>query len=198
MDSCLLSDVYTPPKLVVSQDGTPDLKVVPKRGISKSVRFCEDVLCHLVVPPLQELSKEDVHMIWYSNQEYTIIKDEIRNTLKLMTRKVPVVENGHVCYRGLEFRTKDGVRLKRMRRERAYDVVFGEQDRHNEEGRFNARLLSRKYEDVSDESRNEAFERAKDDAKYVVQLNEKRQFFKRKFVLGLGRYDADRAVKASS
>ena len=154
---------------------------------ARKVRFYESVQCLLVVPTRNDYTRDEMRHLWYVDQEYKAIKNEILMTLKHMAKKS---ENEHICYRGLEFRSKEGALRKTLRRENAYDAVLGEQARQFDLELNDPTLISIMYKRASEESCRDAFLRAQSDAKQssIFLLGDKRRNGnKRKLFFGLPR-----------
>jgi len=177
----------------LSEEGT---NTKQRKNIRK-IRFCESVHCLLVVPSRKDYTRDDISRIWYVDQEYKAIKNEIQLTLKQMMKKFPAAENDHICYRGLEFRTKEGALLKTLRRENAYDAVLGEQSRQFDLEFNDPNSISIMYKRSTEESCHEAFVRAQKDAKQCSMLlldDKRRTENKRKLFFGMPRDGVNRAA----
>ena len=172
-----------------------------KRKEIRKIRFCESVQCLLVVPKRREYTRDDISRIWYVDQEYKAIKNEILLTLKQMMKTFPAAENEHICYRGLESRTKEGALHKMLRRENAYDAVLGEQARQFDLEFNDPNLISIMYKRAAEESCRDAVLRAQKDAKECSMLlvgDKRRSENMRKLFFGLPRDGINRAFDSSS
>ena len=177
---------------------SPDSSEARKR---KKIRFFESVQCLLVVPSRNEYTKDEMRQLWYVEQEYKTIKNDIQITLKQMMKKFPASENDQMCYRGLEFRTKQGALLKTLRRENAYDAVLGEQARQDLLELHDPQLISFMYIRAAEESCREAMLRAQRDAGQCSRMlldDKRRTTSKRKLFFGMPRDGINRTCDPSS
>lgn len=181
----------------------PVLSSEEQQGTKRNnkVSFYESVHCLLVVPSRSEYTRDEVRRLWYVDQEYKTIKNDIMVTLKQMMKTFPASENEQMCYRGLEFRTKEGALLKTLRRENAYDAVLGEQARQYLLELNEPSLIATMYSRATSESCQEAILRAQKDATQCSMFlmdDKRRTASKRKQFFGLPRDGINRAFDPSS
>lgn len=150
----------------------------------RAVQFSQKVTVILVSPSVDRDSIASIRALWYIDAEYEAIKCDNRNTLKLMGHGVHVSDNDeHVCYRGLEHRTKAGISRKIQRREDAYDAVLTEQERQIVSGKSDPRPISKRYLETSGDGKLDALVAADADANFAVrqhagQLHSKKMSYK--------------------
>jgi hypothetical protein len=77
------------------------------------------------IPHLKDLPKKDLLETWYTSEDFDRIKKSLVNTLRLMVAKKPV--GSDQCIRGLEFRTPQGVKLRKKNKLDALTAVWNEQ-----------------------------------------------------------------------
>eukprot|EP00934_Nitzschia_sp_Nitz4_P002115 Nitzschia sp. Nitz4//scaffold289_size23394//9758//10390//NITZ4_008477-RA/size23394-processed-gene-0.12-mRNA-1//-1//CDS//3329545822//2115//frame0 len=117
--------------------------------------------------PTVFLTEDEVSALWYSTDEYRLIKKSQYFALKLMENKEPFPDDEDLCARGLESRTRNGSRLKRMNIESAWDAVLYEQEKQYNDGRYNTTLLAKIYREATAQCAMTAFLRAKSDSQFV-------------------------------
>jgi hypothetical protein len=144
-----------------------------KRCQRKAVRFSQQVTVYLVEPCVDKA-------LWYQNAEYNAVKCDIRHTVNLIERGVNLhaTNEEFVCYRGLEHRTKAGLRRRRQRRGDAYDTVLTQQEVQWITGKNDPWLIALHCMQTTMESKVEALAAASRDASWVLRehkITKKRQ-----------------------
>lgn len=91
--------------------------------------FCESVEVHLI-EPASEFSEDEKAAAWFSREEFESMKLERRATVKIMERFNAVIDDAYYCYRGLEFKTREGSRRRHWCIVDAAMAVFDEQMPH--------------------------------------------------------------------
>ncbi len=71
--------------------------------------------------------EEERRSIWYRRNEVEAIKLNMRITVQKLDAGMPMEENDEFCIRGLEFRTREGQKIKDLRRKRSIATVLKEQ-----------------------------------------------------------------------
>jgi hypothetical protein len=104
------------------------------------------------VGPVREMTKD----IWYSRDEYDIIK--ARNSLIIKMMKTGNFEesNEH-SFRGLEHKLKHGFKQRRSNKFAALNAVLEEQDRQMSHGINDQNIIAEKYSRVSLNAKETAF-----------------------------------------
>jgi hypothetical protein len=106
-----------------------------------------------------EVEKHNVDMkddIWYSREEYHIIK--ARNSIIVRMMKTGrFEESDEHSFRGLEHKLKDGYRQRRANKFNALNAVLEEQDRQFAQGVRDSENIAQKYEEVAVWAREMAF-----------------------------------------
>jgi hypothetical protein len=95
------------------------LSAQPQRRAS----FCDDSTFH-DVPHATEMTKEEMKVIWYDEDDYERMKDEWNETINKHARGEPIVEEEGHCMRGLEARTKFGARRRKSNRAAALSAIW--------------------------------------------------------------------------
>lgn len=124
---------------------------VPGKKHCRSVRFENDDCLVVMSPQPVTLSQKEISSLWYSQDEYRLIKSSQFFTVQKMESDELVLNNNDedICTRGLESRTVRG----RTRRQRnincGWDCVLAEQDKQYETGLYSTTALAKAYRDVS-------------------------------------------------
>jgi len=102
----------------VLESGSP---CPPRRTVSR--RRSVDFVKPSAVVEIEKLNEEDRDQIWYSRDEYDIIK--ARNSLIVkMMKKGSFVENDEHSFRGLEHKLKEGFKQRRDNKFNALNCVL--------------------------------------------------------------------------
>jgi len=100
--------------------------------------------------------EEERENIWYSRDEYDIIK--ARNSLIVkMMKKGNFTENEEHSFRGLEHKLRDGFKQRRDNKFAALNSVLEEQDRQYARGLKDDSNIAQKYEEVVINAKQSAF-----------------------------------------
>lgn len=118
--------------------------------------------------PTVILSDEEVNALWYTPDEYRLIRNSQYFAIKMLENKeCALEENDELCSRGLESRTKAGARRKRMNIAASWDAVLYEQEKQWDEGRYSPTALAKVYRDATAQCEMVAFLAGKRDAQFV-------------------------------
>jgi len=131
-------------------DSSPELDVTISSKPAeerKSVRFnLEEIKIHIIFHAKTDLSEEELSKIWYQEQEYDLIKEEVNQTIKKMSKGLgDDHEDFGFCSRGLEHKTRAASQRRKLNNKRAMRSVFDEQDRQKEAGIHDGEALSDVY-----------------------------------------------------
>ncbi len=112
------------------------------------------------VPHVNDLESEDVAEIWYCKRDYEVIKATYMTTVRMMasgsTSLLFENEEDH-CFRGLEYRTREGARRRQGNKITAITAVLDEQDRQIYEGIWDPEALAEVYRRTSAHCTDAAF-----------------------------------------
>jgi hypothetical protein len=152
----LISVFFGSPRSVISTK-QPEFETKGKR-----VRFAKKST--LYISRSTALKEVDVTSLWYTEDEYRLFQRAFLFIVKLMDTQMKFLEEDEeLCPRGLEAKTKVGVRKRKDAIEYAWDVVLAE---HHSPTR-----TARLYHEAAASCTMEAFLRAKRDEQYVGKLN---------------------------
>jgi len=99
----------------------------------RSVSFLPNVLVYHT-NHLNEYSKEEIQNSWYSDREIGVIVSDCMAIISWDEDKKSFIPSTH-CFRGLEYRTPEGQKMRMSNKLGAMDTVLDEQDiqrQHNE------------------------------------------------------------------
>ena len=132
---CVLNDVNT---AKVTCDA-----IAPRRALSRSCSV--DFVGESRVIEVEKPGEGEREHIWYTRDEYEIIK--ARNSLIVkMMQKGSFVENDEHSFRGLEHKLKSGFKQRRDNKFAALNSVLEEQDRQYAIGHRDYGNIAQKYE----------------------------------------------------
>ena len=129
-----------------------------------------------------DASHED---IWYSKEEYEIIKARNRVLVK-MKRSGKFEESDEHSFRGLEHKLKDGNEQRKAYKFDALNAVLEEQDRQYNRGLKDAEDIARRYRETASAAQETAIITALKDAEAVVVDTE--------IIVDVDDYDDDTSV----
>lgn len=89
----------------------------------KSVSF-QDTITYREICPLDQISRDEIRSVWYSDDEYAKMKKAVSNTVKKAEKGEAVDESKGLTMRGLEGRTKFGARRRKNNKAAALDAVW--------------------------------------------------------------------------
>ena len=121
--------------------------------------------------PDTEFTLEDMEGMWFSKDEFRLIKQSYRFIVKLMESKQGLLqdeeEEDEMCSRGLESKTRVASRRRRQQIEASVDAVLCEQERQWENGYHSIRGLAQVYRQFAAQSSMLAYIAAQKDAKHT-------------------------------
>jgi hypothetical protein len=94
-----------------------------------SVQFDLECIETRYIPPIDELTEEEIEDTWYTISDYAMIKSMNRILARKMKRGEIDGTSNDYCFRGLKSRTKQGSEKRERLKEEASDVLFMEQNR---------------------------------------------------------------------
>jgi hypothetical protein len=92
----------------------------------KSISFSENVTFR-EIEPLTELTKDEIRSVWYDDDEYARIKEEVTATVTKSADGDSIKEEEGNCMRGLEGRTKFGSRRRKNNKAGGLEAVWSTQ-----------------------------------------------------------------------
>lgn len=125
----------------------------------------------------KDMNDETRFLYWMTDFEHAEIKDHCKCTVQKMMRGDDDVDKefSDFCSRGLESRTRQGMKEKKHRKDELRRAVLIQDQLQKEEGTFDPEFLALISVSKSRESQDIALERASQDAKEAWQyLHEKR------------------------
>ena len=103
-------------------------------GKKRSVRFNHTVHFR-EIRHISEYTEEQIEATWLTPEDYAAIKQIVKATIRMMMKGEAIADdNPDFCTRGLEFRTKNGSKVRARNKLHARSAVLNEQDMQREEG----------------------------------------------------------------
>lgn len=123
----------------------------------KSVSFHETQLNHVLeIENLEQISEEERSMIWFSREEFNVIKNNYQEIILKMRNKELLRDTDEHCTRGLECRSKAGSKRRRDTQVNGLLAVLGEQERQQQDGLEEPETLAVMYRQFSYHSQQAA------------------------------------------
>ena len=152
----------------------------PAAPQKRNVHFCKKVK---VQPTLHvnNFTDKEIRSSWYTQNEIATIRQRTKDMMKLLQsqsnsntpQKVLERQQGNnddestFCIRGLEHRTRKGMKAKTSSRMMAWDVVLNEQSRQQDAGIVDVELISHVYKQTTTANVAIAYQRGLDDEDYA-------------------------------
>ena len=115
----------------------------------KRVSFAPRAQVH-EVPHLKDLSDEEFISIWWTKNDYALIKTMYKSTVKMMMKgQVFEKDDKDLCARGLESKTRKGAQQRHQQKVRACKAVLRAQDFQRREGISDPLYLAELYSEYS-------------------------------------------------
>lgn len=163
------SDVSSRSKLPENIEVASTLKPKPSRNAS--VSFYPRVRIQRVTPRNQ-IPMEQAEAVWYSREEFQVIRQECFKTIRLMKddedsrdEDFPLFDNhgNELCRRGLEYKTPKAYKRRQKQKKDIRMVVFDELDFQEEQGMDDPLWLAKLSRDQSRSCVEAAIETARED-----------------------------------
>lgn len=132
----------------------------------KSVCF-QDMVTYREISPLAEISEEEIHNVWYSDEEYSEIKKVVTATVKKAGSGDLEDEENGITMRGLEGRTKFGARRRKNNKAAALNAVWETQTSLWRKKIDNPMAIAAAYKPHSTHAKYRALEAAHNDEVFV-------------------------------
>ena len=141
-----------------------------KKQRKRKVHFAPKIRCR-DVPHFSYYSKELHEQVWMSEAEFLIIRASAKATVKLMMsrREISQYDLDEFCPRGLEDRTRQGLRERSRNKEAVRDAVLKEQEAQWDEDVYDPEFLAAVSLSRSRDSSEKAWQRAQLDAEEANQ-----------------------------
>ena len=145
------------PALVAGENVSPTHPTrKPKMPRKRSISFHPKVTAR-IVESLHDMPEEEIEATWYTDYEYMAIKEFVKLSVRrLRSTKGVSPDTERVSYRGLEGRTKEGVRERSKQRNNVWAAVFLEQETQRMEGRCDPAAIGSAASSASTKSRRVA------------------------------------------
>lgn len=128
---------------------------------SRSVDFVDEAKFQILEFEMYDDRERD--LVWYSREEYDIIK--ARNSLIIKMMKAGTfVESDEHSFRGLEHKLKEGFKKRRNHKFNALNAVLEEQDKQYNQSTIDQEIIASAYREVTLAAKEVAFENACRDA----------------------------------
>jgi len=142
-------------------------KKVSVDGGGRMVAFSNEVKTYDVARR-SDLDDEDFQLLWYSKDDFKLMKKEYIPTVKKMAKGLPLAEDEEP--RGLEHKTPLGNKKRHKNRLVSIDAVLREQDRQWERNRLDSEFVAELYIQASAHCRLQASIVARNDEEYVNKV----------------------------
>jgi hypothetical protein len=122
------------------------------------------------IPHINDLEQEVIEAQWFTADEMKEIKDSVKETARIMSldgKQIIEDDDEEFCFRGLEYRTKQGRRKRYDNKTRAWEAVQDEQHLKGTGGDVTSISFSCTLQ--THEPRQEAIERAKADEECIQE-----------------------------
>jgi hypothetical protein len=108
------------------------------------------------IPHIDDISEKIIHDVWFSKRDFEEMKKSFSQTLRAMSQYESDLDNEEHCFRGLEYRTREGELERRRNKWNALNAVLDEQDRQKSLGIGNDKLLCQIYKTESNMCQQQA------------------------------------------
>jgi hypothetical protein len=135
---------------------------------NRTVTFSEEVCIRRTINN-EDYTREEKLATWSTVQEVDEMKAERRSTIKIMERRNPSVDGGQHCFRGLEFRTREGSRRRQFNQVDAATAIMDEQEAQLQSEINDPEKLAHVYIICSSHCQDNAHERALNDQRAALE-----------------------------
>jgi hypothetical protein len=135
---------------------------------NRTVTFSEEVCIRRTINN-EDYTREEKLATWSTVQEVDEMKAERRSTIKIMERRNPSVDGGQHCFRGLEFRTREGWRRRQFNQVDAATAIMDEQEAQLQSEINDPEKLAHVYIICSSHCQDNAHERALNDQRAALE-----------------------------
>mmetsp|Transcript_5354 Transcript_5354/g.15547 ORF Transcript_5354/g.15547 Transcript_5354/m.15547 type:complete len:204 (+) Transcript_5354:266-877(+) len=148
---------------------------------------------------LEDYTSDEKKATWFDSNDMRRMKESVRSEAKLAESGL-LVQGDDVSLRGLESRTRDGLKRKRRNRMNAYAAVFFEIDCQDQEGFIDEELIADAYFTHTEHCSMTAQMIGKRDEKEAMEIfqTQKKDFFGKNFHDTLVRLSTTEGFLASS
>merc|ERR1712194_453545 len=114
------------------------------RSCRRSVSFDDNVVSTTYdVESLADFTVQEIKDAWYDGHDLRRMKREVRTDARLFMESGDDLDHDIVCFRGLESRTRQGMKQKKQNRINTYTAVFLEIDFQEEVGFIDEDAIAR-------------------------------------------------------
>lgn len=110
----------------------------PRRDEKRSVKFSRSAKMRVYNFDLTEAERS---ACWYSEEEYSSFKADVKTTLELITQN-PEIDETILCRRGVACKLPENLKTKILNRMKVWGAVFDEQDRQGADGQYDVDAIS--------------------------------------------------------
>lgn len=135
---------------------------------NRTVTFSDEVCVRRTINN-EDYAIEEKLAAWSTVQEFDEMKAARRSTVNIMERRNPSVDDGQHCFRGLEFRTREGSRRRQFNQVDAAMAVMDEQEAQLQSGINDPEKLAHVYIICSSHCQDNAHERALNDQRAALE-----------------------------
>ena len=116
------------------------------------------------------MTEEEIHTIWYTQEDFSLIKKSMVITIRLMMASKPISKDQ--CTRGLEFRTPSGAKQRKKNKLDALTAVWNEQVSQWNENKSDEFAISFVYQQQTSKCRDQALKFGLHDEKAAKKIRE--------------------------
>lgn len=143
--------------------------------VKKNVRIKEEKNEIFDVPHIDDMSDQEIAIIWYDKPDYDEMKMSFIPIIKKMMRGAKIEETDSETTRGLEFRTKEGALRRQHNKVQSIHSVLDEQDRQIALGIHDVERISEIYCEATRHVKVSAQDLGETDAAFVRSCTESDQ-----------------------
>jgi hypothetical protein len=152
-----------------------DSSTTMKKRIKKSLHFSPQIKVHSI-PRIYDYSEEEAKKIcFYTVNEIRTIKAECAATVRKVLEEQKHLHTDTECFRGLEYRTPDGMRKRIWNKQTALDAVFDKQDTLWAFERIDEESIALAYQKYSVSCQEAAHQLGLQDERFIQQLEKNRE-----------------------
>jgi hypothetical protein len=108
-----------------------ECSISSRKPLHRSVHFCHPDTTTHVSSNINDWTEEEVRATWYSKSEYEQFYLDVDDTLDVLAAGLLDLERGGYCFRGLEYKTSDVRKLRKINMKRSKSIVFRIQSRYD-------------------------------------------------------------------
>ena len=140
--------------------------------VKKNVRIKVEKNEIFDVPHIDDMTDQEIAIIWYDRPDYDEMKMSFIPIIKKMMRGAKIEETDSETTRGLEFRTKEGALRRQHNKVQSIHSVLDEQDRQLTLGIHDVEKISEIYVETTQHCKVSARDLGEADAEFVRSCTE--------------------------